>query len=473
MRIMFAVFPAKAHFLPLVPYAWALQSAGHDVCFAAPPGYPTGVADPEFHEAVSKTGLKSVVCGEPAPLAVHDRADPGYAALLPTPEECERYVADLGIGPDEREPWDVFYHFSMLAIRDYHTAAPRQDVDEVVSFARSWKPDLVLWDLWFPCGAIAARASGAAHARVLVSPDYTGWATRRFARRSRSGPGAPENPLERTLRPLARRHGVEVDEELLLGQWTVNPFPADMSLPTDAVDVPVRYVPYTGASVMPRWLHEKPGRPRVGLSLGVSARAFMKGDWGRTAKLLEAVADLDIEVIATLNENQLEGAGPVPPNVHTIDYVPLDQLLPTCSALIHHGSTGTFAAASAAGVPQLVCDTDEPCRLFAQDTPDGIVWDFPCQKQLTATGTARFVTERGGGVRLDHQKQSVEEIRDRIVKVLEDPSFREGAERIREEWLATPSPVDIVPVIEELTRRHRGAGRAGAGTGSDTKETGA
>ncbi|MFD8237383.1 nucleotide disphospho-sugar-binding domain-containing protein, partial [Streptomyces sp. NPDC059696] len=90
----------------------------------------------------------------------------------------------------------------------------------------------------------------------------------------------------------------------------------------------------------------------------------LKGDWGRTAKLLEAVAELDIEVIATLNDNQLAESGPLPDNVHTLDYVPLDQLLPTCSAVIHHGSTGTFAAASAAGLPQVVCDTDEPLLLF-------------------------------------------------------------------------------------------------------------
>ncbi|MFD0475903.1 hypothetical protein ACFQ0B_52570 [Nonomuraea thailandensis] len=42
MRVMFTVFPAPAHFLPVVPYAWALQAAGHQVCVAAPPGIATG-----------------------------------------------------------------------------------------------------------------------------------------------------------------------------------------------------------------------------------------------------------------------------------------------------------------------------------------------------------------------------------------------------------------------------------------------
>ncbi|AWL90778.1 hypothetical protein BF14_033940 [Streptomyces griseus] len=452
MRVMITVFPARAHFLPLVPYAWALQSAGHEVCVVAPPGYPTGVADPDFHEAVTAAGLKSVTCGQPQPLAVHDRDDPGYAAMLPTAAESERYVRALGISEKERPTWDVFYHFTLLAIRDYHPPRPRQDVDQVIEFARIWQPDLVLWDAWFPSGAIAARVSGAAHARVLVAPDYTGWVTERFAA---AGPAAGADLLAETMRPLVERYGVEVDDDLLLGQWTVNPFPAPMNPPTRLTNVPVRYVPYTGASVMPTWLYAPPSRPRVALSLGVSARAFLKGDWGRTAKLLEAVAELDIEVIATLNDNQLAESGPLPDNVHTLDYVPLDQLLPTCSAVIHHGSTGTFAAASAAGLPQVVCDTDEPLLLFGEDTPDGIAWDFTCQKQLTATLTSRVVTDYGAGVRIDHQKQTAGQIREQLRRVLTEPSFREGARRIREDRNSAPSPVELVSLLVELTKRHR------------------
>lgn len=458
MRVMFAVFPAKAHFLPLVPYAWALQAAGHDVCVAAPPGYPTGVADPDFHAVVTAAGLKSVTCGKPQPLAVHDRDDPAYAALLPTIEESESYVRALALQDDERAEWDVFYHFSMLAIRDYHPPTPRQDVDEVIAFARTWQPDLVLWDAWFPCGAVAAKACGAAHARVLVSPDYTGWATARFPDLpAGTGPHMPANPLAETMRPLATRHGVTLDRELLLGQWTVNPFPADLDLPTDVRTLPVRYVPYTGSGVMPAWLHARPERPRIALSLGVSARAFLKEDWGRTKKLLEAVDGLDADVIATLNDNQLAEVSTVPDNVHVMEYVPLDQLLPTCSAIIHHGSTGTFAAACAAGIPQLICDTDEPTRLYATDTPDGIVWDFPCQKQLTATRTSRFVTDRAAGARLDHQKQSAAEIREEVLRVLNDPAVTHHARGIRAQWLATDSPVDIVADLEDLTARHRSA----------------
>jgi len=454
MRVMFTVFPAPAHFLPIVPYAWALQAAGHEVCVASPPGIDTGVAVADFHKAVMAAGLTAVSCGEPEPLAVHDRAYPEFAELLPTSAESERFITALGLDESDRAPWDMFYCFMTLAIRDYHPPAPRQDIDAVIDFARGWRPDLVLWDPWFPCGAVAARVSGAAHARVLNNPDYAGFVVQRFAQRGTWD----ENPLVTTLRPLAQRYGLEVDDELLVGQWTLDPFPPGMRLPTGTEVVPVRYVPYTGASVMPEWLYARPERPRVGLSLGVSARNFLKGDWGRTAKLLEAVAGLDVEVIATLNANQLlDVRSGVPGNVRTFDYVPLTQLLPTCSALIHHGSLGTFAAACAANLPQLICDTDESTLCFGTPTAGGIDWDFQCQKQLSATATSSFVTSRGAGVRLNHQTQSAGEIRALLQRVLAEPSFVQGAQGVYDDWLATPSPTDLVPVLEKLTAQHRAA----------------
>ncbi|MEV0998815.1 nucleotide disphospho-sugar-binding domain-containing protein [Nonomuraea sp. NPDC050202] len=450
MRVMFTVFPAPAHFLPVVPYAWALQAAGHQVCVAAPPGIATGVAVPDFHRAVTAAGLTAVSCGEPERLSVHDRGYPGFAGLIPTIEESERLVAALGLSEAERAPWDVFHHFALLTMRNYHPPVPRQDITAVVEFAREWRPDLVLWDPWFPCGAVAARACGAAHARILHSPDYTAWAAEKLA-----GTGE-RNPLVGVIEPLAEQYGQQVDEELLFGHWTVDPFPAGMRLPTGVERLPVRYVPYTGGGLMEGWLRRPPSRPRVALSLGVSMRTFFKGDWGRLAKLMEAVGGLDIEVIATLDANQLlDLREPPPDNVRVVEYVPLDQLLPTCSAIIHHGSIGTFVAASAAGVPQLICDTDEPSRIVGTPVEGGIDWDLKCQKQLTAGRTSRYVTERGAGVRLNHQTQSASQIREELRRVLGDPSFQKGAQDIHEDWLATPSPTDIVADLERLTAAAR------------------
>jgi len=44
----------------------------------------------------------------------------------------------------------------------------------------------------------------------------------------------------------------------------------------------------------------------------------------------------------------------LPPSIRASGYVPLDQVLPHCSAIVHHGGIGTTAAAIAAGCPQVV-----------------------------------------------------------------------------------------------------------------------
>ncbi|WP_370024288.1 nucleotide disphospho-sugar-binding domain-containing protein [Planotetraspora sp. GP83] len=433
---MLSVWPQMCHLYPAVPYVQALQIAGHEVCVACPPGAA---------EDIVAAGLPAVVCGEPEPQGWL-RDD-----LHPDLEEMERLAEALAITPAERDNWDVFFQYYMMAVRFHLPRRPSAQNEALVEFARSWQPDLVLWDPWFPAGAVAARAAGAAHARVLMAPDYSGWAVEKFAERARqTGAELPENPLARAVRPLADRYGVEVDDELLLGQWTVDPIPEEMRLSAGIASLPVRWSPYNGGGVKPEWLYDRPERPRIALSVGLSTRAYHKGEW-RTPKILEAVADLDVEVVATLNSDQLEGIDNIPGNVRTVDYVPLVQLLPTCAASINHGSSGTFWASVAANLPQIIADTDEPQRIVVSEGENSKM----AERNILSRLAARYVESRGAGFRLNHQTQSVDEVRSQIVSVLDDPSYRAGAASLHDEWLAKPSPSDIVSELERLTAQYR------------------
>ena len=338
-----------------------------------------------------------------------------------------------------------------MGVRFHLPPRPSAQNEALVQFALDWRPDLVLWDPWFPAGAVAARASGAAHARVLMCPDYSGWAVEKFAERARlDGPALPENPLARAVRPLAERYGVQVDDELLVGQWTIDPMPAEMRLSTGIASLPVRWSPYNGGGVKPEWLYARPERPRIALSVGLSTRAYHKGEW-RTPKILEAVADLDVEVVATLNSDQLEGITNIPANVRTVDYVPLVQLLPTCAASINHGSSGTFWTSVAANIPQIITDTDEPQRVIVVDGENSKM----AERNILSRFAAAYVESRGAGVRLNHQTQSVEEIRAQIQAVVTEPSYQAGAADLHAEWLAKPGPSEIITDLEKLTAEHR------------------
>ncbi|MEC4017331.1 activator-dependent family glycosyltransferase [Streptomyces sp. H27-D2] len=425
MRVLFTVWPMTAHLYPTIPLAWALQGAGHEVCVAS---------HPALSGAITAAGLTAVpLGGEDSMPALSSVGD-----FMLDQQERDLLAKALDIDPADKHAWHMFSYYTLASLRIFHTegvpaGAPAPGADRLVEFAKDWRPDLVLWDLW-PAAAVAARVSGAAHARLLWGPDYCGWARNRFLERGgRDGTGI-EDPLVEVVRPVAERYGVEVDDELLLGQWTVDPTPAPLRLPTRTRVVPVRRVPYTGAAVVPDWLYPRPERPRVALSLGVSGRMF-QNDAALISDMLEMVAELDVEVVATLNDVQLAGQR-VPANVRTIDYLPLNQLLPTCSAIVHHGGGGTLAAAVAQRVPQLILE----------------------EEGVEAAAYASYLTGHGAGLTLNPREQSVPQMRERLVRVLEEPAFRRGTEALHADWLAMPSPNDVVPVLERLTARHQRRG---------------
>lgn len=417
MRVLFVVWPVRAHLLPQIPLAWALQGAGHEVCFAS---------HPDLAETVSAAGLS------PVPLGADNGIPELYSVLDYTfsEEERARLADELGIAPEDRSYlWDMYSSYYAPQVRIFHPEwaspeEPHPGSDDLVAFARGWQPDLIISEAVWLSAAIAARACGAAHARSLWAPDYCGWGRERYLAAGK------EDPLAEMVRPAAERHGVTVDEELLLGHWTIDPTPVALPKLTGVRTVPVRRVPSTGVAPVPKWLYPRPERPRVALTLGASMREYMVNK-PLVAAFLEMVAELDVEAVATFNGAQLEGQR-LPDNVRTVDYLPLRQLLPTCSAIVHHGAGGTMAAATAHKVPQLI-------------EMDG----------LEAHLYAPYVTGRGAGLTVNHLEDSVSEMRKRLLRLLDEPSFQEGAEALHADWLAQPAPADIVPTLEKLTEQHR------------------
>lgn len=441
MRVLVATIPHPTHSYQVVPYAQALRNAGHEVCVVTAPG---------GEDDIISAGLPVVSFGEMVPLSLANWKKHG---LLPSQEMRERFADAFALNPVERDHWDVFYQYYSLNARFFLPREARPDIDGMVEFARRWQPDLVLWESWFPLGGIIARACGAAHSRLLLGPDYGGWSVELFQDRGNPAVAAlGGNPLVEAVTPVADRYGLKVDDDLLLGQVTVDPLPAELRLSQRLNTVPVRGIPYHGGWRLPEWLHGSPEKPRVAVSLGLSVRLWQTGGDTRVPKIMEAVDGLDIEVVATLSEGQLASTPRVPDNVRVVEFVPLAQLLPSCSAIVYHGAGGTFRAAQAAGIPQMIIDTEEPHRqIFTGEGDDIRVSN--ADRHQDSWFCSKYITERGAGVRMNHQRQSAEEIRAQLVNLLEDPSYRQGAERLRQEWLAKPSPAEIIPTLTDLVRR--------------------
>ncbi|MEE4421609.1 activator-dependent family glycosyltransferase [Streptomyces bugieae] len=430
MRVLFTSPPAKAHLYAQVPLAWALRTAGHEVVMAN---------RPNMAAEITRTGLTAVPVG-PA-------FDP--SAYIPRDGEAEK--PSRATAP--WASWDQDLEFAELRperlTHDYmqavHAAwtvmfqgvSPLPLIDDLVGFARWWRPDLVIWDTMAFAAPVAARVCGAAHARALFGLDLIAHMRSTYlheqARRPRQ---LRDDPLEDWLEPILAQYGHSFDEEMVVGQWTIDPLLPSMRLPVRHPYMSVRYVPYNGQAVVPDLLRKPPAGRRVCLTLGLTAREVLNADRVPVDTVLQAVAGLDAEVIATLNADQLATISRVPDNVRTIDFVPMNELLPSCSAVIHQGGFGTLQTAVAHGVPQVIL----PPR--AGDW-DSMVW-------------ARKVEESGAGVCVPStERVTAQELRGTLDAVLEQPSFRRAAAGLRAEMLGTPSPLDIVPLIEERVAAHR------------------
>ncbi|MFD5998898.1 nucleotide disphospho-sugar-binding domain-containing protein [Streptomyces erythrochromogenes] len=249
-----------------------------------------------------------------------------------------------------------------------------------------------------------------------------------------------EDPMEEWLGDTVRRYGGEFGEDLVVGQRTIDPLPPALRFLDGPDRVPMRCAPHNGSSVLPDWLREPQERRRVCLTLGVSHRELLGADRLPLGEVLAALAGVDAEVVATLNTAQLASVTEVPDNVRVVDFVPLETLLPSCSAVIHHGGAGTFNTALSCGVPQLIL-------------PDG-VWDTDHK--------ARLLEERGAGIRVAQpEKADAATLHGVITRLLEEPSFGRAAARLRDESRDMPAPSAVVPVLEELAAGRRPHQRQG------------
>ncbi|MFD0900321.1 activator-dependent family glycosyltransferase [Actinomadura sediminis] len=411
MRVLFAAYAEKTHFFPMVPIAWALRVAGHDVRVAT---------QRPLVDTVLQTGLPvaEVAPGHDWQSVVADRVRRGDW------DEWVQRVTDVARG-GHRMGWDDLHAYFDEQVEHAWKWFNRGMVDGLVGHVRDWRPDLVLWEPFTFSAALAARVAGVPHARVTWGVDVWVRARRRFVELlAARPPGRRTDPFRDWLGAEAERFGSSFDEELFTGQWTIDQSPGSMRLPLDVPTVPVRYIPYNGPGEIPDWLREPPRRPRVCVTAGLTQRGLL-GTELLGPSTLEALAGLDVEVIATLQGGD-EAADP-PENVRLVDFVPMDALLPTCSAVVHMGGFGVSSTAMRHGVPQLTIP-----------------------KLGDSTVRADLLRDTGAGLAVPLDDATPEAVRDAVARLLDEPRFGAAAERLRRETLADPAPGDAVGTLERL-----------------------
>ncbi|NBM14389.1 nucleotide disphospho-sugar-binding domain-containing protein [Streptomyces sp. GC420] len=436
MRVLVVPFPWKTHLYNLVPLAWSLQTAGHEVRVA---GWP------DLLDAVTGAGLTGLGVGPgetPQVREGRDRRGPARAAAAGrSPRDGLGPLFD--VRPDrERLGWEqvtgVFDDLVLPQARRFNDPM----MEDLVAFARQWRPDLVLWGAKAFAGAVAAAAVGAAHARVLYSVDvYTRMREDFLHAKALRPPRERVDALGDWLAGWAGRYGCGFSEDLVNGQFTIAPLPEAFRPDPRPTTLPVQFVPYNGPAVVPRWLAAPPRAPRVLMTFGDSVndgpvRLLLPVE--RIQEILDSVAGLEMELVLTLPPDSRRELREVPANTRVVESVPLSEVLPTCSAVVHHGGTWSFGCALRYGVPQLLI---------------GQAFDAPLKFQC--------LDRAGAGLSMRPSEADGPAVRAALVRLLGDTAVRANARRLRREMLAMPAPNELARTLEEMVAARR-AGPVGA-----------
>ena len=267
-----------------------------------------------------------------------------------------------------------------------------------------YQPDVVLVDQHALAGALAAHRHGRPWATLITGamelthplaalPRVDAWIQAQLASlcRHASSDAATDDLLFSPYLVIAYTTSAVTGEQ---------PFPDHFAL--------------VGAVMLDRpgtfaWDQLDPARRKVLITVGTLATGLAADFYQRAAA---AVAPLDATVQAII-------AGPPelvpdpPGNVLLVPTVPMLALLPRLDAVISHGGMNTVSETLAHGLPLVIA----PIR---HDQP------------VVASQVARA----GAGIRVPFSRVRPAQLREALVTILDDPSYRHAAERIRDSFAA-------------------------------------
>lgn len=167
--------------------------------------------------------------------------------------------------------------------------------------------------------------------------------------------------------------------------------------------------------------HQRESPPLIWLTMGTVNTGFdqIRGTWDAAISALDG---LDVRVIASVGRG---GAVPESPaHIEVVDWVELTDVLGRASAVLCHGGSGTTLAALAAGVPVV-------CVPMLADQPTNAA-------MVTTLGAGITVAPQVGPTIGGLTPSDVPRLRHAVASVLDDPSYRDAAERAASLFAGAP-----------------------------------
>ncbi len=352
-------------------------------------------APPDLEEHVKRTGARFFPFGHPGDEGLR----PIWARLRDTPEE---HQGSIVIG-------------QIFAGICASTALPG-----LMKTIEEFQPAVLVRESQEYAGLLAAEKAGVPHARVAITARVHEGQTFEMARPA--------------LEAHRKAMGLELDPsgEQLRSETTFTSFPASLEAPDAGRGFVKRFRPARReAAPLPAFWPGREG-PFVYVTLG-TVMGNMDESRSLFGVVLDGVRDVPIRVLLTIGKDlSLDALGTLPPNVHVERFVPQDDVLPHAAAVVFHGGSGTMLGTAAAGVPMVVVP------MFA-DQPQN----------------AERVAAVGAGIALAKRAATPEGIREAILRVLADGSFRDVARHLAAEMASLPLIDEVVPELERLANAGR------------------
>ena len=430
-RFLVTCWPFVGHLYPQMSVALALRDRGHEVAFYS-------------HESA-----RQVVEGEGFELYPFEHVD----------EQRYERIHALEAEVPPTQPGRKTLSVAMSAYRDMLAGSIPEQVADLQPILRSYRPDVLVTDpaLWGPI-LVIWESTGVPVAlltqmigSMIPGPEAPPW-----------GPGLP-SPRSFATRLLARVAQRVVDVVASNMRRQVNRIRAQYGLPPMAGSVnahtgllPLYLVPsvreldygrqdqppnvhYIGPCVwtrpggagLPDWLDDlSTARPWIHATEGTAhyQEPFL------LRATAQGLADQPVEIILTTGQFSSDpaalGLNPFPTNVRVERWLSHEDLLPRCAALVTTGGAATVLASLKAGVPLVVVPT---------------FWD--------KSDNAQRVVEAGAGLRLAPRRCTPERVRAAVLRLLEEPVFRDNAQRIARHFAAAGGPLRAAELLEELAEK--------------------
>jgi len=164
-----------------------------------------------------------------------------------------------------------------------------------------------------------------------------------------------------------------------------------------------------------------PEHPLIYLTLGT----FSNNDLRLFRLVLEALEREPINVLATVGrDNDPSALGPLPDNARAERYIDQAQVLPHCSAVVHHAGAGTMFGVLAHGLPSLALPQSAD--------------NFMNANLLAEAGAARILMP--GEV-------TSASVRSGLLKVLGTATHRQRARQLADEIRSMPSSSEVAEIL--------------------------